>query len=545
MRATATTLRGRRTRWLISALAITALTLTACGGNSDSGTDGDAASSGQLGGTVSEGVDTIGANYDQRDPNGTFRYVFVQNPTNFDPARSSNAFDMIFLRLVYDQLLRQNAQGELEPQLATEWEFVDDDTALVMKLRDDVDFIDGTHFDAGVVKANIDRAKTLETSVHKGALARVADVQVVDEYTVRFNLSGPGGNLPAIFAANLGSMASPAAFDNPDLDQKPVGSGFATLTEYVPGQVSRYERNEDYWDPEAAGAAKYEIYIQTSAPTRLNMLQTGQAELTYLDASQAEQSAAAGLNTAPSQTLTILQMYTNPGKPPFDDFRVRQALEHAIDRQAIVDGVFFGLDAPVAQFMPPDYWAYDQGVLPDDPRWNYDPEKARQLLAEAGYPDGVDFEMVVPSLDDHRAVAEALLPMLAEVGLRATTRVIEASSAGVTFFSRQEGNLMPGMAPPFSDVTSAYQTNLTGQFSNPWNLTTPEFEAAWLGALQGATQEERLPGIAKMVQAEKQIRKNVPILAHYPPSAWTDKAAFPEGYLPAYSADLRYVGVTG
>ncbi len=543
MRKSARTMRGRRTRWLVSALVVTGLTVTACGGASGSGSGSE--TEGGLAAGVSQGLDSVGANFDQRDPDGTFRYVFVQNPTNFDPARSSNAFDMIFLRLVYDQLIRQDVDGKLLPQLATEWEFVDDDTALVMKLRDDVDFIDGTHFDAEAVKANLDRAKTLPDSVHKGALARVSDVQVVDEYTVRINLSGPGGNLPAVLSSNVGSMASPAAFGNPDLDQKPVGSGFAKLTEYVPGQVSRYDRNDDYWEPEAAGAAHYEIYIQTTATTRLNMLQTGQAELTYLDPSQAEQTAQLGLNTAPSESLTILQMYMDTGKPPFDDLRVRQAMEHAIDKQAIADGVFFGLSSPVAQFMPPEYWAYDESVQPDDPRFSYDPEKARQLLAEAGYPDGVDFEMVVPSLDDHRAVAEALLPMLAEVGLRGTSRVIEASSAGVTFFGRQEGNAMPGMAPPFADVTSTYQHNLPGQYSNPWNTTTQEFQDAWLGALEGATPEDRLPGIARMVEEETKIRKNVPILAHYPPSAWTDKAAFPDGYRPAYAADLRYVGVTG
>jgi peptide/nickel transport system substrate-binding protein len=542
MRNSARTMRGRRARWLVSALVVTGLTVASCGGASNGGSGGE--SEGGRAAGVSQGLDTVGANFDQRDPDGTFRYVFVQNPTNFDPARSSNAFDMIFLRLVYDQLIREEVDGDLVPQLATEWEFVDDETAFVMKLRDDVDFIDGTHFNAEAVKANLDRAMTLPESVHKGALARVSDVQVVDEYTVRVNLSGPGGNLPAMFSSNVGSMASPAAFDNPDLDQNPVGSGFATLTEYIPGQVSRYDRNENYWDPEAAGAAHYEIYIQTTATTRLNMLQTGQAELTYLDPSQAEETVRLGLNTAPSESLTVLQMYMNTGKPPFDDVRVRQALEHAIDKQALADGVFFGLSTPVAQFMPPEYWAYHEDVQPDDPRWSYDPDKARQLLAEAGHPDGVEFEMVVPSLDDHRAVAEALLPMLAEVGLRGTSRVIESASAGVTFFGRQEGNVMPGMAPPFYDVTSAYQHNLPGQFSNPWNTTTPEFQEAWLGALEGATPEDRLPGIYRMVEEESEIRKNVPILAHSPPSAWTDKAAFPEGYLPAYSADLRYVGVT-
>jgi peptide/nickel transport system substrate-binding protein len=339
-------------------------------------------------------------------------------------------------------------------------------------------------------------------------------------------------------------MISPAALNNPDLDQKPVGSGMATLAEYIPGQVSRYARNEKYWDPDAAKAARYEIYVQTSAPTRFNMLQTGQAELTYLDPSQADQAKAAGLNTAPSKSLSIMSMYMNTGKPPFNDLRVREAMEHAIDKRAIVNGVFFGIGEPVAQYMPPDYWAYDQGVSPDDPAYNYDPAKARTLLAEAGYPNGVDFEMLVPSLDDHRAVAEAIVPMLAEVGLRAKARVVESPTTGVTFYGRQEGNAFPGMGAPFQDPTIPYQASLPRQYANPWNTTTPEFQLAWLDALAGSTREARLPAIHRMVELEKQIRKSFPLHAHFPPSAWTDKAVFPDGYRPAYAPTFRGVGVT-
>jgi peptide/nickel transport system substrate-binding protein len=531
-------LRHRRTRWLVAAVTVAALTLTGCGGGSEGN------SGGGEGQAVETGVEDIGQNAAQLDPNGTFRYVFVQNPSTFDPHRSGNPWDLIFFRLVYDQLLMQDQNGDLIPGVATEWEFNADQTALTLKLRDDVDFIDGTHLDAEAVKANIERMKNLPESTQKGNLARVGDVQVIDETTVQINLTGPGGDLPALLAGPSGSMVSPAAFSNPDLDQNPVGSGFAKLTEYVPGQVSKYERNEDYWDPEAAKAAKYEIYVQTAAPTRLNMLSTGQAELTYLDPSQSEQAAAAGLNTAPSKSQTIVSFNMNPGKPPFDDFRVRKALEHAVDRQAIVDGVFFGMGNPVAQYLTPDNWGYDPNVTPDNPEYGYDPEKAKALLAEAGFPDGVDIELLVPGLDDHRATADALVPMLAEVGFRATTRVIESATTPVTFFSRQEGNAYAGFGAPFADPTTPYLVSLPGQFRNPWNVTTPEFQAAWLEALEGATQEERLPGVHKMVEEEKKILKNFPIHQHIPPSAWTDKAVFPEGYQVAYAPNLRGVGVT-
>ncbi|MBM9465908.1 ABC transporter substrate-binding protein [Nakamurella leprariae] len=535
----ALSLRRTRSRTLVALAAAGALALSACGGGSnDSGSGGGGAT-----GSVSAG-DAPGSNVDQLDPNGTFRYVFVQNPSSFDPHRSANPWDMIFFRLVYDQLIMDDGNSNLLPGLATSWEFVDDNTAIELKLRDDVDFIDGAHFNAEVVKGNIERAKNLPESVLKGSLERVSGVEVVDEYTAKILLSGPGGNIPALLAGGAGSMISPNALSNTDLDINPVGSGFAKLTEYIPGQVTRYDRNEDYWDPEAAKAAKYEILVQTSAPTRMNMLQTGQAELTYLDPSQADQAVTAGLNTAPSKSLSIMSVSMNTGKPPFDDYRVRQAAEHAIDKQGIVDGVFFGIGNPVAQYLPPDYWAFDNDVTPENPEYAYDPEKARQLLAEAGYPDGVDFEMLVPGLDDHRAVAEALVPMLEAVGLRASTRVIEAPTTGVTFFGRQEGNMVPGMGAPFLDPSQAYQASLPNQFANPWNTTTPTYEQDWLDSLEGATNEERIPALHKLIEEEKTIRKSFPLHHHVPPSAWTDKAVFPQGYEVAYAPNLRGVGVT-
>jgi peptide/nickel transport system substrate-binding protein len=114
----------------------------------------------------------------------------------------------------------------------------------------------------------------------------------------------------------------------------------------------------------------------------------------------------------------------------------------------------------------------------------------------------------------------------------------------VTFYSRQEGNAFPGMGAPFADPTIPYQASLPGQFANPWNTTTDEFQQAWTDSLAGATREDRVDAIHRMVEAEKDVRKSFPLHAHFPPSAWTDRAVFPEGYQPAYAPTFRGVGVT-
>lgn len=515
-----------RSRVLAGVALTAALVLTGCQGGGAAGNSGS------------------GGEAKVIDPDGTVRYAFVQNPISFDPARSSNAFDQIPLGLAYDQLLWNNEDDELEPMLATEWGFVDGGAALEMTLRDDVTFIDGEKFNAAAVKANLDRARTLPKSLHLGTLARIESIDVVEEYKVRFNLNGPGANLPRLFSSNVGSMVSPAALNNPDLDQKPVGSGMAKLVEYIPSQVHRWEANADYWDPDAIKAAKYEVYIQTSSPTRQNMLTTGQADLTYLLPQDEDAAKAAGLNVAPSASTSIFQLNINadPAKP-IGNPKVRKALEHAIDRQSLVKGVFFGAGEPVAQHIPPSNWAYNPNVQPDDPKYGYDPNLAKQLLAEAGYPNGVDLDMMIPGLDDHRALGEALVPMLAESGFRVKSRVQEAATAGI-FFSERAGDFMPGLTPPVLDVTNTYQRNLKGYYTNQFNNTSERFTQLWMDSMAGESEADRLPAIHRMIDEEKSLRNGIPLFLFTPPSAWNDKIVFPEGYKPAYKPHFRGVGVT-
>jgi peptide/nickel transport system substrate-binding protein len=513
---------GRR-RWWAGTVAVIALALSACGGG---------------GGGTAAGTAT-----GPLDPNATFRYAFVQNVSSFDPHKSVNAWDMVNLRLVYDQLLQEDQDGEIAPMLAASYTFVDDGKVLELQLRDDVTFHDGTTFDSAAVKANLERARTLEGGTLKGGLRAIDSIDTPDATTVRLNLNAPGGNLPALFTERHGSMISPAALANPDLDQKPSGSGMFRMVEYIPGQVTRYERNDAYWDPDAVKVAKFETYVQTASPTRLNMLLTDQLDMTYLDPSSQDQAVAAGLNVAPSQSTTIFRMTINTAKPPFDDVRVRQAMEHAIDKHAIVDGVFFGIGAPTAQLVPQRHWAYDEQVGVDADAYKYDPAKAKSLLAEAGYPNGFDFEFLIPALDDHRAVSEAVVPMLAEVGMRANSRVIEPATTPATFFSRQEGNAYIGAQAPFTDPTNQYESNLAGQFTNPWNTTSPEFTAAWNASLVGTSREERLAAVHQMIEEEKNLRRQFGIFAAQPPSVWTEKVVFPEGYEPAYAPTFRGVGI--
>ena len=152
--------------------------------------------------------------------------------------------------------------------------------------------------------------------------------------------------------------------------------------------------------------------------------------------------------------------------------------------------------------------------------------------------------MLIPALDDHRTVAEAVIPMLAEVGIRARPQVVEPATTPATFFGRQEGDAYIGAQAPFVDPSNQYESNLPGQFMNPWGTTSPEFEQAWDDSLRGETREDRLDAVHRMIEEEKGLLRQFGIFAAQPPSVWSDDVLFPEGYRPAYAAHFRGVAIS-
>src|SRR5690606_5663474 len=147
------------------------------------------------------------------------------------------------------------------PGLAESWEFAEDGSYLDLFLREGVVFQDGEAFDAEAVKASLERGKTLEGSTVAGDLAVVEEIEVVDPMTVRLHLSGPAPSLPMILSAQPGMIISPAALDDPALDQNPVGAGMYRVTSYEAGVSLVAEAWDEYWDQDAQLLGGIEIAI--------------------------------------------------------------------------------------------------------------------------------------------------------------------------------------------------------------------------------------------------------------------------------------------
>ena len=315
-------------------------------------------------------------------------------PPHLDPtSAAAQAIDSVVYTNIFEGLTRFMGDGSVVPGLAESWEISDDGTVYTFKLREGVTFHDGTAMDAEDVKFSLDRARAEEsTNAQKGLFAGITDVEVVDPQTVKVTLDGPNGMFLFNMAWGDAVIVAPESIDN--IKQQPVGTGAFTFSEWVQGDRITLTRNENYWgdapsleqatfkfisDPTAAFAAvmaeDVDVFSGFPAPENLPQFEADPRFQVLVGSTEGE---------------TILS--TNNKQPPFDNLKVRQAMAHAIDRQAIIDGAMFGYGTPIGTHFAPHHPAYVDLTAQSA----YDPEKARALLAEAGYPDGFETTLHLP-----------------------------------------------------------------------------------------------------------------------------------------------------
>lgn len=393
--------RRGRARVLVGITAL-ALVTSACGGGA-ADTGGSAAAEGPI------------------DRNATLRVAWTIAASPMDPhTPSSPTAQAPYVGLVYDRLTQIVDGPELEPMLATSWQFTPDGRSATFVLRDGVRFTDGAPLDAAAVKASLDRARALSNSTVKNQFAMVTDVVAVDPRTVRIDTNRPAADLPYALSSGAGSIISPAALDNPDLDTSPVGSGPYKVVSVQMGDKVVYERNPDYWDPEAQKPARIELGGILNDNARLSALRSGQVDVVLTKIGQYDQASKLGGHFAfQSYTDTAAQTYSillNTARPGVDQVKIRQALNHAIDRDALNTGILNGQCVPTTQPLTPGY----AGHLDSPPiAYTHDPAKAKALLAEAGLPNGLDLRIAVPAgLAPQDKLAAAVQAQLGEAGIR-------------------------------------------------------------------------------------------------------------------------------
>ncbi len=385
-----------RARSLWTGLVAVLLTVTAC--SSGEGVDVDGSGGGNGGGGSGGGqlVAAIAAEPDQLDPHKTTAYASFQ-----------------VLENVFDTLVQPDENLEMQPALAESWETSDDQLTWTFKVRDGVTFHDGTKFTAEDVAYSFNRIIDEDLS-NAYRFSAVKSVTAPDASTVKIQLDQPTPNLLALIGGYKGlAIVEKANVESGDITRKPIGTGPFKLKSYTSGDSIVLTPNEDWWGgaPDL-GSVKFTFVPEPTVA--LANLQSGQVQWTDNLPPQQVESLQSGdsveMGVVPSNDYWYFA--TNEKRKPFDDPRVRQALAYGIDREAITEAAKFGL-ATVNQTAIPESskWYFDYSP------YSHDPDRAKQLLKEAGVTNLTVDMMVTSEYPETVQAAQVMAAELADVGI--------------------------------------------------------------------------------------------------------------------------------
>ena len=396
-----------RTAYRVAAAAaaiVTISALAACGSNGSTAAGAAAADS------------ATGAS-------GTLNWEW-ELPTSWDPVTSSAGWDMHALGLVYASITTLDPKGTAEAGLASSWKYAANGKSVTFQLRPGLKFTDGTALNAEAVKENILRGQTQANSTEASELSVISKVVVNSATSFTLDLTQIDYQVPDLLAGKDGMMVSPASFkDVAAIPTKPVGAGPFTLTSYVPDSHADLVRNPGYWDAGQIHVANFTVQDITEPEQILAALQSGQVNVAYIAGNQVAAAEAAGFKVAviPSEVVNELDIQTTTA--PFSNPDVVEAINYAINRQAILTVQASGYGAISYQPFPKGFVGYSSKLANLYP---YNPTLAKQLLAKAGYKNGLKITLTAPATDS--ALAEQIQGQLAQVGITATIGNISADT---------------------------------------------------------------------------------------------------------------------
>jgi len=360
----------------------------------------------------------------------TVVYAIQSDMQNWDPPNSVLRESIIMGYHVFDHLAARDVKtGKVGPGLAVSWRNIDDATWEV-KLRQNVKFHDGSRFTAGDVKATFDRVLNPENKLTaRGNHTKIKGVEVVDDYTVRFKTDGPYPLFVERLSAQV--MQSEKAIKEKGhewMQENPVGTGPYKLVKWNKKQDHLMVRNDDYWGPKPAFKHVRVRIIPEQATQIAELMSGGVDVIKAVPPDQMDvinKSGAARTSTSPILRTAMLQLDQagRTGKNPFQDKRVRQAANLAVDMDAIIKHVLNGLGDRTATTINPMAFGFDPSVKP----YKQDAAAAKKLLAEAGYPSGFEVgflttaPIVEPALPQ---TSEAISADLAKVGIKTKKRYV-------------------------------------------------------------------------------------------------------------------------
>jgi peptide/nickel transport system substrate-binding protein len=415
--------------WFMTLLLLTAVVLAACGGTEtaaptaapDQPADPTAPDSATQ--TPSEEPPAV-------NDDSVLRVALSAFPNSLDVSRFSETNAQNAAWQLYDSLVWINEAGEIEPALAERWDISEDDTEYTFYLRQGVTFHNGEPFNADSVIFSWERGKQITQWGERWA--RAIEVEAIDEFTVIMRTEKPDPLFLGIVAQHFGFVPPNyiAEVGEDGFNDHPVGTGPFMFVEWMREDRIVYEANPNYW---RTGYPLVQTVIFRPIPepsTRAAAIRTG--EIDIVNRLSAEQVAiiegveGVQIIRYPADRVFYIafnNLTTGIGQPT-EDVRVRQAMNYAVDREAIIEALFDGAASLSTGFLTPGNLGYNTDISP----YPYDPDKARDLLRQAGYPDGFEMDFACPAgaYTNFEQVCEAIQGFLGEVGIRINLEIMES-----------------------------------------------------------------------------------------------------------------------
>ena len=381
-------------------------------------------------------VHSAGPNY-----GGDLVVALPNEPPGLDPTSGTSAvIDRVVYANIYEGLVKVDSQGQFVPGLATRWEVSEDGLVYTFHLRPGVVFHNGEKFDAQVARWNLERAKAEETTnVHPEYFRGIVRLETPDALTLVVTLKA----VDALFIVHMaeGDAVMLPREAHTTAKTAPVGTGPFEFERWMRGDRIEMVRNPTYWDSQLPYLDRVVFRFIGDASAQIAALRAGDIDVIgYLTAPEAAKmlDAEERFKVYAGATTGEVIMSTNNKVKPFDDKRVRQAIAYAIDRQTVIDLAMFGFGTPIGSHWSPTTPYYVDLTA----KFAYNPDKAKALLAQAGYPNGFKATIKLPAIYAYsRRAGEVIADMLGKVGIDLKIEIIEWGQWIDRVFKRKEYQL--------------------------------------------------------------------------------------------------------
>jgi peptide/nickel transport system substrate-binding protein len=435
----------------------------------------------------------------------------VSGPNSLDTAQVVDGQQMLVWASIYDTLLaRDESTNEVIPNAAESWEYNEDGTELTLKLVPDMTFSNGDPVDAAAVVATMLRSKNTPGIVQP-KFAMVDDVTAVDDLTVQVSFSAFDPQFVYNLSLGAGVIGDPDSLDLPETATNPVGSGPYTLNvaSTVPGTSYVLEKREDYWNADAYPFPTQTVRVLQDPTASFNALQAGELNAASVRSQLAGQldPNTFTLAVVEGQSLAYLDILDRGGEkwPALGDQRVRQAINHAVDREGILTGLFQGDGDTTQQIFSPVGKVWDESL---DDTYEYDPERGRELVEEAGFA-GETFQ--IPSTFLTTTFESTLSQAFTDIGLGLEWVAVPPQQAQSALQSGDYG-LSFQITGTNSDPADAFFHYSPNGFGNPMKYTNPTLDGLFTTINTTVDQDAAVPTYQELNEYAVEQAYEAPIM---------------------------------